>query len=306
MKKLIFLFSITLMLFLVCAKAKDKKKYLALGDSITEGYTIDDKSKIYASLFAEKYDLELTNEAVSGDKSGVLLEKLNNYNIDDYDVITLCIGANNVLRDFLDKVFDTDPEDILDMVLNIRSDEEFNKSVEEGLADLDKDLTTIMTKLKEGHAQIYLMNIYNPYNRNVVQPLDEISDFYVKKINEVIEKHKAGTHFINLYKNFDKKKGNLVNSQNVTGGHFMDPHPTEIGQKYISDLLIEEYDRSNATLTSIILIIVFSVIVVMVEILDIVYTFKSFSLKSVKNVDIEPKIEEKEDVKKKSSRFIRS
>lgn len=306
MKKLIFLLCISLMLFLVCAKAKDRKKYLALGDSITEGYTIEDKTKIYASLFAKKYDLELTNEAVSGDKSGVLLEKLANYNIDDYDVITLCIGANNVLRPFLDRVLATEASKQLEMILSLKSDEEFNKEMDEGINDLDKDLDEIMKIIKAGHAQIYFMNVYNPYQNNVIQPMDEISDYYVGKINNVIAKHKAGTNFIDLHKNFAKSKAKLINSQDITGSHFMDPHPTEEGQKYISQILIEEYDRNNITTSSIILIIVLSIFVLIVEAADVIYTFKSFTVKRCENVDIEPKLEKEEEKKNDSSRFIRS
>lgn len=306
MKKLIFIFCVSLMLFLARANAKAKKKYLALGDSITEGYTIEDKSKIYASLFAEKNNLELTNEAVSGDKSGVLLEKLNEYNIDDYDVITLCIGANNVLRDFLDKIFAADEDEVFDMVLGIKEDEEFNAQVEQGLKDLDNDLTVIMEKLKSGHAQIYLMNVYNPYNRNVIQPMSELADYYVKQINEVIEKHKSGTHFIDLHKKFETKKGNLINSQDILGEHKMDPHPTEAGHKYISEVLSEEYDRNNITQTSIVLIIIFSITVLIVEAIDVIYTFKSFTVRRAENVDIEPKLEIEEEKKNDSSRFIRS
>jgi len=306
MKKLIFLLCVSLMLFLVCAKAKSQKKYLALGDSITEGYTIEDKSKIYASLFAKKHNFELTNEAVSGDKSGVLLEKLANYNVDDYDVITLCIGANNVLRPFLDKVFETSADKQLEMILSLKEDEEFNKEMDKGIEELDKDLTKIMKIVKSGHAQIYYMNVYNPYQNNVIQPLGEIADYYVGKINDVIEKHKDGVHFINLHRYFASSKAKLINSQVITGSHFMDPHPTGEGQKYIAQLLNDEYDRNNITLASIILIIVLSIFVLIVEVIDVIYTFKSFAVKKAENIDIEPKLEKEEEKKNDSSRFIRS
>lgn len=305
MKK-VLVFCFTLMLFLVCAKAKTKKKYLALGDSITEGYTIEDKSKIYASIFAKKNDLELTNEAVSGDKSGVLLEKLNNYNIDDYDVITLCIGANNILRPFLDKVASTPSEDMLEMLVTIKNDEEFNKEVEEGIKALDEDLTKIMEIIKGGHAQIYFFNIYNPYNRNIIQPLEETSDFYVKKMNEVIEKHKDGTHFIDMYKKFEKKKGDLINSQKLQKENFMDPHPTEDGHKFIASVIDEEYDRNNPKTLNMIITIITAILIITIEIIEIIYTTKTFTKKSDKNVDMTPKLEIEEEKKNDSSRFIRS
>ena len=86
----------------------------------------------------------------------------------------------------------------------------------------------------------------------------------------------------------------------------MDPHPTEAGHKYISEVLSEEYDRNNITQTSIVLIIIFSITVLIVEAIDVIYTFKSFTVRRAENVDIEPKLEIEEEKKNDSSRFIRS
>ena len=134
MIKKVCLFILSISLFLVCANAKTKKKYLALGDSITAGYSLENPDKdCYARLFADKYDLELTNEAVTGDKSKDLLAKLDNYNIDDYDVITLCIGANDVLREFIDKFLELEPAEMAEFMGNLKTNEEFNKKIIEFL-----------------------------------------------------------------------------------------------------------------------------------------------------------------------------
>ena len=304
MKKL-SIFFILIFLFLTTASAKAKKKYLALGDSITYGYTLDEPTKYaYPTLFSNKYDLDLTNEAIPGDTSAVLLEKLANYNIDDYDVISICIGANDVFKSFTTRIYGKDAVEMAETLSTILTDEEIQHEIEEGLNELKANLPKIMNIIKQGHAQIYMMNVYNPYNNSIIQGLEEIADTYVKKINEVIEENKSGTHFINLYKKFDKEK-KVTNSQSLTN-KFYDPHPTKKGQEVISSYLIEEYDRNNTTLTSYILIIVMGIFVIFLEIAEIIFTFKKFTFKNINNSVTKPKTEQKEEEEKKSSRFIRS
>ena len=122
MIKKFFLFALICSLFSVCVKAKANKKYLALGDSITAGYLLKDPTnEAFASIFAKEYNLELTNEAVTGDESGELLEKLSNYNIDDYDVITICIGANDILGEFIDKFETLSKAELAEFIGNVAS-----------------------------------------------------------------------------------------------------------------------------------------------------------------------------------------
>ena len=302
----VLIFTISLMLFSVCANAKTKKKYLALGDSITEGYTLANKEEdCFASLLAKKYDLELTNEALAGDKSSDLLEKLSNYNIDDYDVITICIGANDIFHEFTEKFYEIgldNPQELYDAIFN---DTEMDSKIDEDLKVLESNLPKIMEIIKSGHAQIYMMNVYNPYNNAIINGLDVIADKYVKKVNEVIKKYSAGTTFIDLYKSLNNSKG-ILNSQSFDGGKFYDPHPNIKGHKKIFAILDEAYDKNNTTTTSIILIITFGVVVVLLEVFEMIYTVKKFSFKNVNNSVDKPKIESKEEEKKDSSRFIRS
>jgi lysophospholipase L1-like esterase len=75
--------------------SKKKKKYLAIGDSITHGVGQDSKSyKTYAFKLAQKLDLELYNLAVGGGKispaiSGIIKDFKN------IGMITLLIGYND-------------------------------------------------------------------------------------------------------------------------------------------------------------------------------------------------------------------
>lgn len=302
MKK-VLLFCICIMLFSLCVNAKAKKKYLALGDSITYGYTLDNREEVaYAYKLAKKFDLELTNEAVVGDTTGDLLEALANYNIDDYDVITICIGANDLLH----LISGLDSMDALNVIINALNDEEFNNKVDNILKETDENLKKIMDIVKSGHAQIYLMNVYHPFDRFSSEIVDKTVDHYVTKLNEVIDKYKDGTNFINLNKEFKKAKPVNINSQVARKGYTADPHPTEKGQQLIYELLKEQYEKNNVETVNIVLAIAFGIIALLVEVAEVIYTFKKFGVKMPKNGVITEENEVNTEEKKDSSRFIRS
>lgn len=304
LKKLCFLF-LAASLFLVCANAKTNKKYLALGDSITYGYLLDNpEEECFASLLAKKYDFELTNEAVTGDKSKDLLAKLDNYNLDDYDVITLCIGANDVLREFIDKFLELSTTEMLEFMANVSENEEFNKKIDENLATLDNNLSIIMPKLKKSHAQIYMMNVYNPYRKAVLPTMGDIADPYMQKLNKVIEKYAKDVHFVNLYREFKNIDKSIINSQNPKTSY--DPHPNAEGHKEIARILSDKYYQYNAEAKNIIMIIVFGICALILETIEVVYTIKKFVVKPIIKDDIPKKEEVKKEEKKGSSRFIRS
>ena len=305
-KKLLFVL-IFIMAFSIPASAKTKKKYLALGDSITYGYGLDNREEeAYANLFSKKHNLELTNEAVTGDRSTDLLERLANYNIDDYDVISICIGANDVFKIIVNDVYEKSVTEIIDYILNLDNNVEFNEKVEKNLKTLDENLGIIMNKLKSGQAQIYMFNVYNPFNKFFAEKVKDLTDMYVKRINEVIDKHKDGTHFIDLYSKFNKSKEDLVNSESTRKDYRMDPHPTPEGHKYIYNLLSDEYELHNIDSPFLLLVIIFGILVFLLEIIEILYTIKKFNVKIPKNIDIEPKLEDVKEEENKSSRFIRS
>lgn len=308
MKKSLFLIVSFIMVFFVCAHAKANKKYLALGDSITYGYTLENREEeCFASLFAKKYNLDVTNEAYPGDQTSDLIEKMNDYNLNDYDVITLCIGANDVFKEFLDDVREMDDVvDILNYIVSIEENEDFNNRVDEKLKQFDINLGIIMERLRNTKAQIYMMNVYNPFNRFSVEKLDIITDKYVRRINEIIEKHNKGTYFINLYNKFEKSKKELINSQTNRKGYTTDPHPNTTGHKFICDLLSNEYELHNYELKNLILAISIGIVVIILEISEIIFTNKKFNAICIKNVDIAPKNEEEDSGGNNKSRFIRS
>lgn len=305
-KKVLFVF-IFFFLFTVNVNAKEKKKYLALGDSITYGYGLDDvDNEAFPVLFSKKHKLELTKEAVSGDKTQDLLDKLNNYNINDYDVITLCIGANDVLKEFINDIEGMNYGEIINYIVDIDNNEDFQNRINQNIEQFKINFEKIMNIIKQGHAQIYLMNIYNPYKGFFLESLDVQSNKIVKRINEVIDGYKKDAHFIDLYKKFDSSKKNLINSQSTRKEYAMDPHPSPEGHKYISELLSNEYELHNIDEPYLILTIILGTLVILFELLDVIYTFKRFNIKSPNNVDIKPKLDDTKEEENKSSCFIRS
>lgn len=76
--------------------SKQKKKYLAIGDSISHGVGQDSKSyKTYPFLLSKKLDLQLYNQAVGGGKiSPALATTMKNFN--NVKLITILIGYNDL------------------------------------------------------------------------------------------------------------------------------------------------------------------------------------------------------------------
>jgi len=85
--------------------------YLALGDSITTGYGLDDSEECFADLFAEEIGAAVTvNAAVDGLTAAVLVDALTDTAGTDYltylaaisaaDVITITIGGNDLMEAF--------------------------------------------------------------------------------------------------------------------------------------------------------------------------------------------------------------
>ena len=76
--------------------------YLALGDSITSGYGLDEGTGTpFADQVADKLGYgEPVNAAADGDTSGMLLAKLQNntINVSNADLITITIGGNDLMN----------------------------------------------------------------------------------------------------------------------------------------------------------------------------------------------------------------
>jgi len=85
------------------ALAADSLKILALGDSLTAGYGLNDlndsfPAQLEKALRAKGLNVEIANAGVSGDTASGGLDRLEWSVTDDTDAVILELGANDALR----------------------------------------------------------------------------------------------------------------------------------------------------------------------------------------------------------------
>ena len=304
-KKVISALSLCLVLlamfFVGCAPEEVAQKVyvnvVGLGDSISAGYAPNNtemssyyndyiSNRVLANKMSFTY---LMGEAIansssrvttrsyaqSGDKTSDLVEKLNDNavlnGIKNADIITLCIGANNVLGVAINNL-----KSYLSGEISI---EEIETMLQAGVDNFKFDYTnTIMPILTRTDAKIYVMTVYDPYKyfdfseaqtsgimSAVVSVIGEtFSQFkevvmgYMKQINDYIKSEKFDNVYVvdvnSAFESLNKQdyaKYLNVNSQNIqinsmndlnniASSLYVDPHPTIAGQRYISQLFLNK------------------------------------------------------------------
>ena len=154
------------------------------GDSIAAGYSLEDYDNYdigvnytqgcFSDVFSKPYITQYTGSLVcyaeSGDQSGNMVAKMSAYtngtavDQDDFyntDIMTVCIGANNVLGPVLRK--------LQKYILQFGAEEQaaLETALAQGVANFENDylnkiLPTFRAKTKAG-TNVYVMTIYNPY-----------------------------------------------------------------------------------------------------------------------------------------------
>ncbi len=252
--------------------------YVALGDSIARGYGLADPLTMsYPALLTASLDkvlvnteVSLTNYAIDGLTTQGLIQLLNDgcESVDDADLISVCIGANNLLQPFLRVVekhmpslvnqsptVDNDALSssvVTDAIKAIEAEiegEGFALQMSAGVEALKSDLVYILDELgrRAPDADIVIMTVYSPYNGiNLSVPyldisfdMGSISDKWVSEINKEIRRiaDEKGCVLVDTYDYF-QIKGNLVNaSLNLSTMSFsFDPHPNFKGHAELSNL----------------------------------------------------------------------
>ena len=113
-------------------------RILAYGDSLTAGYGLDPAdaypAQLQTLLKADKLEVEVVNGGVSGDTSAQALRRVDwTYKRGPFDLVLLCIGANDGLR-------------LLP------------------LADFEKNLTALIDAFKKKNARVLLLGMRLPKN----------------------------------------------------------------------------------------------------------------------------------------------
>lgn len=250
---------------------ENKLVYVALGDSIAYGYALKDvEGQRYSTLIDSHLDTlwengcEVYNYAVSGDKGGDLIDILKKGNapaISSAHVITISIGANNVLGPALDNlseyfVFLTVPDENLRKTELPRIYGELMAETKSGIEDFSREIVTIIEEIRKSapDAEIIFQTVYNPYRlANVkldfidgVLDLAEETDRLVSALNKIIvDNASLGYTVADIYTAYDGLT-DVVNADLFIGDgtdidQFIlaaDPHPNEKGHRVIADTII--------------------------------------------------------------------
>ena len=151
------------------SSAPPTRRYVALGDSIARGYGLDDpETQAYPALLRDRMqsysEVEYANYAVDGQTSAGLLELLSNGGapmLDGADVVTVCIGANNLLGPTIGLLSEQLVELALDMPSLLRKYYEAitggdASALEEVRSDLNRLVGALSAALEEDEFQAEL------------------------------------------------------------------------------------------------------------------------------------------------------
>lgn len=174
-------------------------KYVALGDSLTEGVGATSYSNTYPSLLTKKLsakeNVKFINLAHKGDTSLELLrDQLPQAILEKPDLITVLIGINDIH--------------------NLISPDYF-----------ENNLRIIISSLKKTNARVYLINIpYLGSSKIVLPPYNLILNLRTKQFNQIIKNlaDELSVNYIDLYSL--EKSSNFYSVDEF--------HPSDEGYKY--------------------------------------------------------------------------
>ena len=173
------------------AQSTQGKSYVALGDSISSGYGLEDDTLSFTQQVAKDNGLELTNLAQDGETSASLLDKLQTDRVStavaQADIITITVGGNdlmNALYAYLTDAYNqrnpenpTTQEDmknavmggdmgVLTFALEVGPGFSNSEQATQALADFHTHLTQIVLNIRAENPQVQLVVVeqYNPYS----------------------------------------------------------------------------------------------------------------------------------------------
>ena len=272
----------------------EERSLVTLGDSIAFGYGMEDPdtqrySAIVSMALSERDGITWHdyNYALNGDDSSDLLWRLQKGRakfLPSSDKIIINIGSNNLLgvyEDYVREQIDYDEDDIDLESLTEEQIAEMQKQVEDALSDeeavrqeletrIDENLTQLESDLEEIYkwirgvnedAEIYVLNIYNPYRDAETGALpggEEDPGTYaqtqIDRANAIIAAF-TSQHVdliaVDIATAFDacttlpiagKVETELPAATDPDSPfadyEYLDPHPNEAGQKLIADTIL--------------------------------------------------------------------
>ena len=249
------------------AQAEEKIYCAAFGDSIAKGYAGKKKEDLqsYPGLIADAVSKEtkLPVEYVNYAKNGLTSERLNADvlsteeaidSLETADIITLTIGANDLMQEFKITVreilktdqrftsaydaFDALQEEIADnpllvmRVLGMLEEWDYAAFDEQWVMAMD----TIAQHRKDG-SQLVVTDIYNPVNQfELPGTMNLVVDEVIQNMNQVMYDHaeEYDYHVVNLF------ESEICEHTQADG-----LHPDQEGQKLIAELVMEKIDTGR-------------------------------------------------------------
>ncbi|MEA3424148.1 MAG: Ig-like domain-containing protein [Bacillota bacterium] len=227
-------------------------KYVALGDSIPYGYYNSSfwdylgggtDTYSYVERFADDLDAEFTDASVSGYNTIDVLNQIDSMTatIAEADVITLCVGANDIM-DAAGRGFSGLQKYNINWTAADQGRDNFElywPQLIDKIENLNSDVTLIV------------MTIYNPYHSyddywNLVDPYFSASIGEDLGLNYMIENamdlDETKWDYVDINDDFDYRIADVYtvfnnhgDKDSLTGFYdsFCDPHPNQIGQDVI-------------------------------------------------------------------------
>ncbi|MBR5445796.1 MAG: hypothetical protein IKV57_06725 [Clostridia bacterium] len=256
------------------AAETDPLVYVSLGDSIARGYGLDNISgerfsTVTAGIWEEDGPVDVYNYGVDGQTSTELLEMLAEATLPglaEADVVSVSIGANNVLRSgfrFLREYYlylYADPPQFTDDSI-AEAYRTFTAEADAGCVVLKNDIPLLISAIRKINPDctILFLTLYNPYEAvNTIfringMPIefDSLSDAYVGKINDCLRTGRAdakNVDIVDVYSAFEGRGKELLYAvtpedldpyeMNMS---YMDPHPNAKGHMVIGRLTADAY-----------------------------------------------------------------
>lgn len=211
--------------------------FLLLGDSIADGVgAADEPSGQYGSLICEKFGFTLINDALSGDDTDDLLDKLQNdrciiRHAARADHIGISIGGNNLLGVSTDRL----------ILLAIQGAD--GRVANEILSKLDTDINRILARLRElnGSCKIWLQTVYNPFSgadSPLLSAVSGVTSSLAARARELYQKvaqKREAVCIVDVYDVFSKHaaKSHSRDYYSADGAH-----PSAMGNAAIADAYV--------------------------------------------------------------------
>lgn len=249
----------------VNADEADTVKYVALGDSITRGYGLDDPEIMsFPKLISDEQGYSIVNYGTDGATSETLLESLSDKevaaDVASADIITITIGGNDLMGALYSYIAaewnsqytgenQKDASDIKDALENknfimltfaLGVIDGFTESEEAGqaVAAFTQNLGGIIEEIREANTDVLLFvaTQYNPYKWLP----DQCNDSYKDNVEKIADIFDSGVSVLNDVINSGAQSGAYV-SVDVYGA-FNESETDLSNAKYSSTSIIPEVD----------------------------------------------------------------